>query len=282
MRILKMMPINEQYHWIAWAKTYLAPIERQITALKDWIQYFDPNWTNSAIQPEELDDSHWIISGGALHYRTSYVVKNDITYLYLGQWNATKDFAEELKQGRLLKLRSGQQVFSVAQPVNNTIQDSSALIRQKATSYMIVPRSDAGYYIPTLKQTENILFTYVKNAVDQYGSKLPLGWHTSPARYFTTQPMLWRRNSSSGYIINNINTTNYVPLIAFETQSGQKQTWTNLFPLQHEILYHNEEVIMDTEANTSLTEVENTLTTRYNIIRPNNQKTTLDFNIVVY
>lgn len=39
---------------------------------------------------------------------------------------------------------------------------------------------------------------------------------------------------------------------------------------------------MDTEANTSLTEVENTLTTRYNIIRPNNQKTTLDFNIVVY
>lgn len=112
---------------------------------------------------------------------------------------AGKPLEDLLASGDIIHIPAGRQVFSIVCPINGDLS-----IRNLPSSYIIIPRSDGGYFVPR-NINNNLVFIYEKNAVDRFGQKVSLGWHVIPARYYLTKDQITSKDSTA-LVINNIST----------------------------------------------------------------------------
>ena len=267
--------------WTQWDKVYLNPLETQIQSLADWIKYFNPAWNGNAtvgVHPTEeetysYDSQASFYDGTSLNYRYGFQSSNDSSYLALQPWDDIKNkpLNDLLASGDIIHIPAGRQVFSIVCPINGDLS-----IRELPSSYIIIPRSDGGYFVPRNVDNE-LVFIYEKNAVDRFGQKVPLGWHVIPARYYLAIDQSTSVDSTA-LVINNIST-----IVTNVEESSNPIPWTNLFPLQSILTTEDgEEVFADVSTSVNQTEVDNTLTTNYTITRTNNTSFGRSFKVVVY
>lgn len=260
--------------WTQWNNVYLNPLETQIQSLADWIKYFNPTWDgDSKDEPDTTKDGISFYDGASLNYRCGFQSSNDSSYLVLKSWDdiENESLNDLLASGAVIHIPAGRQVFSIVCPINGDLS-----IRELPSSYIIIPRSDGGYFVP--RNIDNkLVFIYEKNAVDRFGQKVPLGWHVIPARYYLAIDQSTSADSTA-LVINNIST-----IVTNVAESSNPIPWTNLFPLQSILTTEDgEEVFADISTSVNQTEVDNTLTTNYTITRTNNTPFGRSFKVVVY
>lgn len=293
---MKIFPFNISKNTWHNYSNYLRWVYSDIVSLKQYLQYFNPDYyiLNESILATQSNTWDIVNFGGdrdnpffdynkgkvcfpsTLKFREGILITEPNTYIYLGNQELVNDdtqidaeaqieWSSAIEKGLLTPVPMGQVVLSIRNPHGNFNEQHPDLLNP--SSYLITSKPTSGLYLPQ-SATNSMIYTFSPNGQAILGTNIIFSLEFTPARYFSVdekRSFISKQWSTQGasWELEDAEPT-------IKTQSVSGAIWNDSYPLMHNLFTQNEnnireDFITDDSFEVKDLNIANHYTSLYNI-----------------